>query len=138
MEFKPVTNKKLVVTSEKSPACQCFKTPDVNEMNYQNLSLGDYDVSEISTEEYTIGGMTGPWVKLASNGYYCIVLSDRCRLEDKPEEPTGDLAAVMESLARIEKALGTLPTLEAKLNDANSKMDKVINAMKAMGNSINS
>ena len=138
MEFKPVTNKKLVVTSEKSPACQCFKTPDVNDSNYQNLSLGEYDVSEMSTEEFTLGGMTGPWVKLASNGYYCIVLSDRCRLEDKPVEPSGDLTAVMESLARIESALGVLPTLEANLNTANSKLDKVINAMKAMGNSINS
>ena len=95
MEFIHITGKQLVVTSEKSPACQAFGSPDVNDSNYKNLALS-----------ITIGGMTAPWVQLA-DGYYCLALSDRCRIEDKPQTPSVDLTEVLASLARIEATQAT-------------------------------
>ena len=108
MTFEPLTGKQLVVTSEKSPACQAFSTPDVNDSNYKNLSLGTYDIVAMGGS-ITIGGMTAPWVQLA-DGYYCLALSDRCRIEDKPAEPQTpavDLTEVLAALARIEATQAT-------------------------------
>ena len=114
MTFEPVTNKRLVVTSEKSPACQAFGSPDVNDSNYKNLALGTYNIISMGGS-ITIGGMTAPWVQLA-DGYYCLALSDRCRIEDKPAEPQTpavDLTEVLASLARIEAAQSRIETNQA-------------------------
>ena len=114
MTFEPVTNKRLVVTSEKSPACQAFGSPDVNDSNYKNLALGTYNIIAMGGS-ITIGGMTAPWVQLA-DGYYCLALSDRCRIEDKPAEPQTpavDLSEVLASLARIEAAQSRIETNQA-------------------------
>ena len=114
MTFEPVTNKQLVVTSEKSPACQAFSTPDVNDSNYKNLSLGTYDIVAMGGS-ITIGGMTAPWVQLA-DGYYCLALSDRCRIEDKPavETPAVDMTEVLAALARIEAGQSRIETNQAE------------------------
>ena len=114
MTFEPVTNKRLVVTSEKSPACQAFGSPDVNDSNYKNLALGTYNIISMGGS-ITIGVMTAPWVQLA-DGYYCLALSDRCRIEDKPAEPQTpavDLTEVLASLARIEAAQSRIETNQA-------------------------
>lgn len=114
MEFIPITGKQLVVTSESGPACQAFSTYDVNDKNYKNLALGTYDIVAMGGS-ITIGGMTAPWVQLA-DGYYCLALSDRCRIEDKPAEPQTpavDLTEVLASLARIEAAQSRIETNQA-------------------------
>ncbi|OUQ38520.1 hypothetical protein B5E65_15550 [Gemmiger sp. An120] len=114
MTFEPLTGKQLVVTSEKSPACQAFGSPDVNDSNYKNLALGTYNIIAMGGS-ITIGGMTAPWVQLA-DGYYCLALSDRCRIEDKPAEPQTpavDLTEVLASLARIEAAQSRIETNQA-------------------------
>ena len=111
MEFIHITGKQLVVTSEKSPACQAFGSPDVNDSNYKNLALGTYDIVAMG-DSITIGGMTAPWVQLA-DGYYCLALSDRCRIEDKPKTPAVDLTEVLAALVRIETAQNRIETNQA-------------------------
>ena len=114
MTFEPLTGKQLVVTSESGPACQAFGSPDVNDSNYKNLALGTYDIIAMG-DSITIGGMTAPWVQLAG-GMYCLALSDRCRIEDKPAEPQTpavDLTEVLASLARIEAAQSRIETNQA-------------------------
>ena len=114
MTFEPITGKQLVVTSESGPACQAFGSPDVNDSNYKNLTLGTYDIIAMG-DSITIGGMTAPWVQLAG-GMYCLALSDRCRIEDKPAEPQTpavDLTEVLASLARIEAAQSRIETNQA-------------------------
>ena len=105
MEFEPIAGKQLVVTSESGPACQAFSTYDVNDAKYINLALGTYEIIAMG-DSITIGGMTAPWLKIIVDGetWYCLALTDRCRIEDKPQEPTVDLSKVMEALDRIESA----------------------------------
>ena len=126
MTFEPVTNKRLVVTSEKSPACQAFGSPDVNDSNYKNLSLGTYGIVAMG-DSITIGGMTAPWVQLA-DGYYCLALSDRCRIEDKPQTPAVDLTEVLASLARIEATQATHGKQLAELLSGNNLLQNKITA----------
>ena len=128
MEFIHITGKQLVVTSEKSPACQAFGSPDVNDSNYKNLALGTYDIVAMG-DSITIGGMTAPWVQLA-DGYYCLALSDRCRIEDKPavETPAVDLTEVLASLARIEATQATQGKQLTELLSGNNLMQDKLTA----------
>ena len=105
MDFETIAGKQLVVTSEKSPACQAFGSPDVNDSNYKNLALGTYDIIAMGGS-ITIGGMTAPWLKIIVDGeaWYCLALTDRCRIEDKPQAPAVDLTEVLAALGRIEAA----------------------------------
>ena len=105
MEFETIAGKQLVVTSEKSPACQAFGSPDVDDSNYKNLALGTYDIIAMG-DSITIGGMTAPWLKIIVDGetWYCLALTDRCRIEDKPQAPAVDLTEVLAALGRIEAA----------------------------------
>lgn len=126
MEFIHITGKQLVVTSEKSPACQAFGSPDVNDSNYKNLALGTYDIVAMG-DSITIGGMTAPWVQLA-DGYYCLALSDRCRIEDKPQTPAVDLTEVLAALARIEATQATHGKQLAELLSGNNLIQDKLTA----------
>ena len=105
MEFEPISGKQLVVTSAEKPACQAFASPDVNDPKYINLALGTYEIIAMG-DSITIGGMTAPWLKIIVDGetWYCLALTDRCRIEDKPQEPAVDLTEVLAALGRIETA----------------------------------
>lgn len=126
MTFEPITGKQLVVTSESGPACQAFSTYDVNDKNYKNLALGSYDIVAMGGS-ITIGGMTAPWVQLA-DGYYCLALSDRCRIEDKPQTPAVDLTEVLASLARIEATQATQGKQLTELLSGNNLMQDKLTA----------
>ena len=104
MEFIPVTGKQLEVTNAEKPACQAFASADVNDQKYINLALGTYDVVAMG-DSITIGGMTAPWLKIIVDGdiWYCLALSDRCRIVDKPDSGV-DLSEVLAALSRIEAA----------------------------------
>ena len=105
MEFEPIAGKQLVVTSAEKPACQAFASPDVNDPKYINLALGTYEIIAMG-DSITIGGMTAPWLKIIVDGetWYCLALTDRCRIEDKPQAPAVDLTEVLAALGRIEAA----------------------------------
>lgn len=105
MTFIPITGKQLVVTKSENPACQAFASADVNDPKYINLALGTYEIIAMG-DSITIGGMTAPWVQILVDGdtWCCLALTDRCRIEDKPQEPTVDLSKVLEALDRIESA----------------------------------
>ena len=105
MEFVPITGKQLTVFKDKNPATQAFGSANVNDHNYINLELGSYDITAMG-DSITIGGMTAPWVQILVDGdtWCCLALTDRCHIEDKPQEPTVDLSKVMEALDRIESA----------------------------------
>ena len=126
MTFEPVTNKQLVVTSESGPACQAFGTYDVNDKNYKNLALGTYDIVAMGGS-ITIGGMTAPWVQL-EDGYYCLALPDRCRIEEKPQTPAVDLTEVLASLARIEANQATQGKQLAELLSGNNLIQDKLTA----------
>lgn len=104
MEFIPVTGKLLEVTKAEKPACQAFASADVNDQKYINLALGTYEIIAMG-DSITIGGMTAPWLKIIVDGdtWYCLALSDRCRIKDNPEGSV-DLSEVLAALARIEAA----------------------------------
>ena len=127
MEFEPIAGKQLVVTSEKSPACQAFGSPDVNDSNYKNLALGTYDIIAMG-DSITIGGMTAPWLKIIVDGetWYSLALTDRCRIEDKPQAPAVDLTEVLAALARI----------EAKQDATDTKVQTVLGRMAAAGSAL--
>lgn len=146
MTFEPVTGKQLVVTSEASPACQAFGSPDVNDSNYKNLALGAYEIVAMG-DSITIGGMTAPWVRLANiDTPYCLALSDRCRIEDKPAEPAdGELAAapavdlteVLAALARIESGQAAQnEQLADLLNGTSLLLDKLTAAGAALAGEV--
>lgn len=101
MDFVPYTGK-LIVTSEKNPATQVFSTPNVNDLVYKNLSLGEYTVTGMG-DTITIGGMCAPWVQL-SNGFYCLALPDRCYLEQTDPE-TEFLEALENAKLELEAAI---------------------------------
>lgn len=115
MTFEPITGKQLVVTSESGPACQAFGSPDVNDSNYKNLTLGTYDIIAMG-DSITIGGMTAPWVQLAG-GMYCLALSDRCRIEDKPAEPQTPAVGLTEVLAALKRIEATQATQGKQLTE---------------------
>lgn len=127
MDFETIAGKQLVVTSEKSPACQAFGSPDVNDSNYKNLALGTYDIIAMG-DSITIGGMTAPWLKIIVDGetWYCLALTDRCRIEDKPQAPAVDLTEVLAALARI----------EAKQDATDTKVQTVLDRMAAAGSAL--
>lgn len=109
MTFIPITGKQLVVTKSENPACQAFASADVNDPKYINLALGTYEIIAMG-DSITIGGMTAPWLKIIVDGetWYCLALSDRCRIEDKPQAPAVDLTEVLATLARIEASQAAL------------------------------
>lgn len=124
MEFIPVTGKQLVVTSAEKPACQAFASADVNDPKYINLALGAYEIIAMG-DSITIGGMTAPWLKIIVDGeaWYCLALTDRCRIEDKPQAPAVDLTEVLAALARI----------EAKQDATDTKVQTVVDKLAAAG-----
>ena len=124
MEFVPITGKQLTVFKDKNPATQAFGTADVNDKNYINLELGSYDITAMG-DSITIGGMTAPWLKIIVDGetWYCLALSDRCRIEDKPQAPAMDLTEVLAALARI----------EAKQDATDTKVQTVVDKLAAAG-----
>ena len=124
MEFEPIAGKQLVVTSAEKPACQAFASPDVNDPKYINLALGTYEIIAMG-DSITIGGMTAPWLKIIVDGetWYCLALTDRCRIEDKPQAPAVDLTEVMAALARI----------EAKQDATDTKVQTVVDKLSAAG-----
>lgn len=105
MEFVPITGKQLTVFKDKNPATQAFGSANVNDQNYINLELGSYDITAMG-DSITIGGMTAPWVKILVENveWFCVALTDRCRIEDKPQAPAVDLTEVLAALGRIESA----------------------------------
>lgn len=109
MTFIPITGKQLVVTKSENPACQAFASADVNDPKYINLALGTYEIIAMG-DSITIGGMTAPWLKIIVDGetWYCLALSDRCRIDDKPQAPAVDLTEVLAALARIEASQAAL------------------------------
>ena len=127
MDFEPITGKQLVVTKAENPACQAFATTNVNDGNYKNLALGTYDIIAMG-DSITIGGMTAPWLKIIVDGeaWYCLALSDRCRIEDKPQTPVVDLTEVLAALGRIEA------TQEAQGKQFTAMMDKLTAAGAAL------
>lgn len=134
MTFEPITGKRLVVTSSERPACQAFGSADVNDKNYKNLELGNYDIIAMGGS-ITVGGMTAPWLKIIVYGetWYCLALSDRCRIEDKPAEPAADLSAVLAALKRIESTQKTQgKQLTELLNSSNLLQNKLIAAGTAL------
>ena len=134
MTFEPITGKRLVVTSSERPACQAFGSADVNDKNYKNLELGNYDIIAMGGS-ITVGGMTAPWLKIIVYGEtrYCLALSDRCRIEDKPAEPAADLSAVLAALKRIESTQKTQgKQLTELLNSSNLLQNKLIAAGTAL------
>ena len=127
MEFEPIAGKQLVVTSESGPACQAFSTYDVNDAAYINLALGTYEIIAMGGS-ITIGGMTAPWLKIIVDGetWYCLALTDRCRIEDKPQTPAVDLSGVLAALARI----------EAKQDATDAKVQTAIDKLTAAGTAL--
>ena len=128
MDFEPITGKQLVVTKAENPACQAFASADVNDPKYINLALGTYEIIAMG-DSITIGGMTAPWLKIIVDGeaWYCLALSDRCRIEDKPQTPAAvDLTEVLAALGRIEAAQ------EAQGQQMTALMDKLTAAGAAL------
>lgn len=83
MTFKKIKNKVLVVISAQKPACQAFKTPNINDQNYKNLPLGEFDIVAIG-DNVNIGGMAGTWVQIKDEETpYVLVLPDRCKIEER-------------------------------------------------------
>ena len=105
-----------------------------NDKNYKNLELGNYDIIAMGGS-ITVGGMTAPWLKIIVYGetWYCLALSDRCRIEDKPAEPAADLSAVLAALKRIESTQKTQgKQLTELLNSSNLLQNKLIAAGTAL------
>lgn len=127
MEFVPITGKQLAVFKDKNPATQAFGTADVNDKNYINLELGSYDITAMG-DSITIGGMTAPWVKILVENveWFSVALTDRCRIEDKPQAPVVDLTEVLAALARI----------EAKQDATDTKVQTVLDRMAAAGSAL--
>ena len=124
MDFESINGKQLVVTSAEKPACQAFASHDVNDSNYINLELGSYDIIAMG-DSITIGGMTAPWVKILVENveWFSVALTDRCRIEDKPQAPAVDLTEVLAALARI----------EAKQDATDIKVQTVVDKLAAAG-----
>lgn len=124
MEFVPITGKQLTVFKDRNPATQAFGSANVNDQNYINLELGSYDITAMG-DSITIGGMTAPWLKIIVDGetWYCLALTDRCRIEDKPQAPAVDLTEVLAALARI----------EAKQDATDTKVQTVVDKLTAAG-----
>ncbi|MDY5007588.1 GH25 family lysozyme [Candidatus Allofournierella merdipullorum] len=124
MEFVPITGKQLTVFKDKNPATQAFGSANVNDQNYINLELGSYDITAMG-DSITIGGMTAPWVKILVENveWFCVALTDRCRIEDKPQAPAVDLTEVLAALARI----------EAKQDATDTKVQTVVDKLAAAG-----
>ena len=108
MEFTPVENLLLTVTSAEKPACQAFKSPDVNSASPESLPLGSYPVLAKGEKE-TIGQLTGLWVKIAGESPYVLALPDRCRLEKTPgPKPAKTLPVVLRLAPNQLRALADL------------------------------
>lgn len=127
MEFVPITGKQLTVFKDKNPATQAFGSANVNDHNYINLELGSYDITAMG-DSITIGGMTAPWVKILVENveWFSVALTDRCRIEDKPQAPAVDLTEVLAALARI----------EAKQDATDTKVQTVLDRMAAAGSAL--
>lgn len=122
MDFVAVKNLMLEVTSAEKPACQCFKTPDVNDGNYRNMALGQYRITGVGPT-VTLGGMQGTWYRIDLSGeeWYCLALPDRCKVVEVAEEPQPeqDLTEVLEAVAALDKML----------DDMDGKLDRVLDKL---------
>ena len=129
MDFVAVKNLMLEVTSAEKPACQAFFTPDVNDGNYRNLALGQYQITGVGPT-VTLGGMQGTWYRIDLSGeeWYCLALPDRCKVVEVAEEtqPEQDLTEVLEGIAALDKVLDGM---DGKLDQMLEKLELVQQAL---------
>lgn len=87
MEFKPVEGKVLTCTSASNPTCELFSTYDIN-ASAGKLELGESREIIGIGDNIELANMIGTWYKLDED-VYCLYLPDgRCKIEDKPVEPS--------------------------------------------------
>ena len=134
MEFIPVTGKLLEVTKAEKPACQAFASADVNDPKYINLALGTYEIIAMG-DSITIGGMTAPWLKIIVDGeaWYCLALSDRCRIEDKPSEPTAPAVDLSELTQAVERLAQAVVELNEKVGTQITDIAEILDKLTAAG-----
>lgn len=128
MAFTPISGKVLVCTSASNPTCETFSEPDVN------ASLGKLELNE-KCDIVAVGGnidlagMQGTWYKIKKDDteVYCLYLPDgRCKIEDKPVNPSGDNTEVLKAITDLEtKTLKAITDLNSDVQSIKDKLDKI-------------